>query len=142
MSLQKFQTAPTILVVEDYADSREMLRLLLESLGYRVITAENGSEALALAATDHLDLVVTDFALPDVNGVTLVNGLRSLNSQLRRIPIIMLTALHGDEYHRLAIQAGCTGFLTKPPDFDKLQSMIERLLSRHESQYGSPTLIQ
>lgn len=62
-----------------------------------------------------------------MNGVTLVRLLRKLNDQLRRVPIIMLTAYDGHEYRWLAIQEGCTDFLTKPPDFDKLQDMIEAI---------------
>lgn len=142
MFVRQPRMAATILVIEDYADSRAMFRLLLQGLSYRVLTAKDGKEALAVAANEHVDLVIADLGLPDMSGVTLVRLLRRLNDQLRLVPIIMLTAYDSHEYQRSAIQAGCTDFLTKPPDFDELQSMIERLLKRHDNEhkpgYNSP----
>jgi CheY-like chemotaxis protein len=133
---QRSRTQQTVLVIEDYADSREMLRLLLESLDYRVITAKDGKEALAVASDEHIDLVLTDLGLPDMSGVTVVRLLRKLKDHLRRVPIIMLTAFDGNEYYRSAVQAGCTAFLKKPPDFDKLQDMIERLLRQPLNEHS------
>jgi CheY-like chemotaxis protein len=138
---QQSVMAATILVIEDYADSRTMFRLLLESLDYRVVTAKDGREALAVAADEHVDLVLTDLGLPDMSGVTLVRHLRRLNEQLRHVPIIMLTAYDGIEYQRSAIQEGCTDFLTKPPDFDKLQGLIERVLRKHDSDSTVRSLV-
>jgi CheY-like chemotaxis protein len=132
MSMQRFTTPATILVIEDYPDSCEMLKVLLESLDYRVITAGNGNKALALAAREHIDLILTDFELPDMDGVTLVRLLRELNDHLRGIPVIMLTARDGDEHRNSAIQAGCTAFLGKPLDFDELQSRIETFLGQYD----------
>ena len=119
---------PVILVIEDYRDSREMLKLILENLGYRVLAAANGDEALAMAVSNRVELILTDFGLPDMDGEGLVRRLRSLSERLRRTPIIMLTALVGAEYYDRAISAGCTDVLAKPPDFEKLQTMIKRLL--------------
>ena len=118
---------PVILVIEDYGDSREMLKLLLESLGYRVLAAANGHEALALAASDHLDLILTDFGLPDMDGLRVVRRLRKLNERLRTVPIIMLTALESDAYYP-ALRAECTDVLKKPADFETLQAKIGDLL--------------
>jgi CheY-like chemotaxis protein len=117
-----------ILVIEDYGDSREMLKLLLESLNYSVLTAANAQEALTLAARNNLDLIVTDLGLPEMDGITVVRHLRELNDRLRDVPIIMLTALDDAEHYDTALKAGCTEFLTKPLDFEKLKVMIERLL--------------
>jgi CheY-like chemotaxis protein len=119
---------PIILVIEDYPDSREMLHLLLESLGYRVMTAANGDEALALVASNHMDLILTDLGLPGMDGIAVVRRLRKLNDRLKHIPIIMLTAFDGEDYSHTALQAGCTDFLTKPVDVERLHAMIERLL--------------
>jgi two-component system cell cycle response regulator len=105
-----------------------MMKLLLEDLGYRVLSADNGHRALALAASNHLDLILTDFGLPDMDGIRVVRSLRKLNTRLRHVPIIMLTALEGDEYYYAALKAGCTAFLTKPTDFETLQLIIEKLL--------------
>jgi CheY-like chemotaxis protein len=119
---------PVILVIEDYVDSREMLKLILESLGYSVLTAANGNQALAIAASNELDLILTDFELPDMDGIRIVRRLRKLNDRLKDVPIIMLTALNPDEYRYPALRAGCTDLLAKPADFETLQAMIEKLL--------------
>jgi CheY-like chemotaxis protein len=118
-------------VIEDHGDSRKMMKLLLEDLGYRVLAAANGHEALALAGNNHLDLILTDFGLPDMDGIRVVRSLRKLNIRLRHVPIIMLTALNGDESYYAALSAGCTAFLTKPTDFETLQAMIEKLLDEN-----------
>jgi DNA-binding response OmpR family regulator len=134
---------PIILVIDDYRDSREMLKLLLESLNYRVLEAANGHEALALAASSHLDLILTDFGLPDMEGSSVVQRLRKLNDRLRHVPIIMLTALDGEEYYYRALSAGCTDFLTKPLDFKTLQALIERLLREtHDDREDTPNGVQ
>lgn len=66
--MKQTKTRPVILLVEDYADSRQMLKLLLESLDYAVLPTANGKEALASASYNHVDLILTDFDLPDMTG--------------------------------------------------------------------------
>jgi len=105
-----------------------MLALLLEGMGYRVLPAATGREALSAARNNDIDLVLTDFNLPDMTGPTVVRYIRKLNDRLAHIPIVMLTAFDGDEYRVLAAEAGCNAFLTKPPDFDRLEATIDRLL--------------
>ena len=126
--MQRTGTQPIILIVEDYTDTRQMLKLLLEGLDYRVLTAATGYEGLAAAANNHIDLVLTDFSLPDMTGATLIRRLRQLNDHLKRIPTVVLTAFDGSEYRDLAAQAGCNAFIVKPPDFDTLKITLERLL--------------
>lgn len=127
--MQQTRTRPIILLVEDFADTRQMLALLLEDMGdYRVLSAANGKEALTAAANNEIDLVLTDFDLPDMTGPLLVRNLRGLRNQLAHTPVIMLTAFDGSEYHLLAAEAGCDAFLVKPPDFDILTETIDRLL--------------
>ncbi len=121
-------TKLVILVIEDYRDSREMLRLVLETSGYEVIAAATGNEALSLAAGNPVDLVLTDLGLPDMDGIAVVRQLRELNERFSRIPTIMLTAFERNECYEAAMDAGCTEVLTKPVDFDVLQSLIEKLL--------------
>ena len=128
--MQRSRTIPTILVVEDYADARQMLKVLLEELNYSVLTAASGKEALAVAAENHVDLILIDYGLPDMTGPTVVRSLRQLRAQLRQIPIVMLTAFDGYHYRRLANEAGCDAYLVKPPDFEDLKDTFERLLRR------------
>lgn len=126
--MQQTRTRPVILLVEDYPDSRQMLALLLEGMDYCVLPAANGKEALNAVRNNDIDLVLTDFNLPDMTGPTVVRYIRELDNGLAHIPIIMLTAFDGDEHRVLAAEAGCNAFLTKPPDFDLLKLTIDRLL--------------
>jgi len=126
--MQRTRTRPIILVVEDFADSRQMLTLLLQDMDYSVLPAANGEEALSAVATNDIDLVLTDFNLPDMTGPAVVRALRQLSDRLANIPCIMLTAFDGYEHRALAAEAGCEVFLNKPPDFDLLKATIDRLL--------------
>ena len=125
--MQRTRTRPTILIVEDYPDSRQMLKLLLEELDYYVLTAASGKEALAVAADNHIDLILIDYGLPDMTGPIVVRALRGLRPQLAQVPIVMLTAFDGVHYRRLANEAGCDAYLVKPPDFEDLQSTLEHV---------------
>lgn len=130
---------PTILLVEDYADSRQMLQLLLESLDYGIIPAANGREALAAAAQNHIDLILTDYNLPDMTGVAVIRHVRELGNSSASIPVIVLTAVDGSEYRELAVEAGCNAFLSKPPNFEVLQITIERLLQEAKASTTTVT---
>ena len=118
-----------------------MLKLLLESLNYAVLTAAKGKTALAIAAKNHIDLVITDFNLPDITGAALIRRLRRMNEDLKRVPIVMLTALDADEYRHLAAEAGCNEFIVKPVDFDTLEGVLDRLVRENRLGERSPALI-
>jgi DNA-binding response OmpR family regulator len=130
-----------VLIVEDYLDTRSMMKLLLESLNYTVLTAANGETALAIAAKNHIDLIVTDFNLPDITGAALIRRLRQMSEDLKTVPIVMLTALDADEYRHLAAQAGCNEFIVKPVDFDTLEGVVDRLVRQNRLDERSPELI-
>jgi CheY-like chemotaxis protein len=135
--MQRTGTPPTILVVEDYADSRQMLKLLLETLNYEVLTAANGREALSVAANNHIDLILTDFDLPDMTGPTMVRYLRRRGNHSATVPIVMLTACEGYHYRKLAKQAGCDAFFVKPPDFEFLKRTVDCLLQEGQAKRDS-----
>ena len=102
-----------ILVVEDQADNRRILRDLFASAGYGLIEAESGEDALSALATSRPDLILMDIQLPVMDGYEATRRIR-LNPELKSIPIIAVTsyALAGDEAKALA--AGCTAYVTKP----------------------------
>jgi two-component system response regulator HydG len=126
--MQGTGTRPTILLVEDYADSRQMMKLLLEGSDYSVLTAATGKEAISAAANNHVDLVLTDFSLPDMTGPSVVRSIRQVSNSSGRVPAVMLTAFDGYEYRGLAYEAGCDAFFLKPPNFDILKGTLDRLL--------------
>jgi len=102
-----------ILVVEDQEDNRQILRDLLTSVGYEIIQAENGEEALATAARERPDLILMDIQLPLLDGYEVTRRIKA-DPALRAIPIIAVTsyALSGDEGKARA--AGCDAYVTKP----------------------------
>jgi two-component system cell cycle response regulator DivK len=102
-----------ILVVEDQADNRRILRDLLSNAGYELIEAESGEEAITAVVARRPDLILMDIQLPVIDGYEATRRIRS-NPGLKSVPIIAVTsyALAGDEAKALA--AGCTAYVTKP----------------------------
>ena len=102
-----------ILVVEDQVDNQQILRDLLTSVGYEIIEAENGEEALAAAIRERPDLILMDIQLPLLDGYEATRRIKT-DPALRAIPIIAVTsyALSGDE--NKARSAGCDAYVTKP----------------------------
>jgi two-component system cell cycle response regulator DivK len=102
-----------ILVVEDQADNRRILRDLLVNAGYELIEAESGEEAITAVTARRPDLILMDIQLPVIDGYEATRRIRS-NPELKSIPIIAVTsyALAGDEVK--ALSAGCTAYITKP----------------------------
>jgi DNA-binding response OmpR family regulator len=115
-----------VLLVEDYADAREMYAEYLEHAGYEVLKASNGSEALAQAAAVAPDVVVLDFALPDLDGFEVARRLRA-GANTSGIPIIMFSAHDASEIRARAIAAGCDIALEKPVTPEELVTTIRRL---------------
>ena len=115
-----------ILVVEDHADNRRILRDLLSSAGFRTIEAENGEEALT-AAAKRPDLILMDIQLPVMDGYEATRRIKA-DPALRVIPIIVITsyALSGDEAKARA--AGCDAYLAKPYSPRHLLAKIREFL--------------
>ena len=118
----------TILIVEDFEDTRVMMRFLLESLGYQVLEAENGWKAVESVKKQVPDLILMDMALPLINGLTATKIIKQF-SETSKVPIIAMTA-SGQFIYQQAINAGCTDLVTKPIDINKLQPLIEGYLSK------------
>ncbi len=105
--------ANCILVVEDQADNRQILRDLLGNAGFDLMEAENGEDALAAVAKQRPDLILMDIQLPMMDGYEATRHIRA-NPEMREVPIIAVTsyALAGDDAKALA--AGCNAYVTKP----------------------------
>ena len=127
---------PLVLIVEDHADTREMLRILLNMMGCRVIEAEDGEQAMSVAEKGHPDLILLDVKMPLLDGMTVTRLIRS-HPILNGVPIVLITGLGTPQLHREAFVAGCNDCLTKPLDFERLQELI-KLLAR--STPRSPAL--
>lgn len=117
----------TVLIVEDYADTRNMMRYLLQGFGYAVVEAENGQEAVEKAKQATPDLILMDLSLPVMDGFAATQIIRKFDG-FSKVPIIAVTA-YGNSYYRQAIEAGCDDLINKPLDFDKLEPILEQYLS-------------
>jgi len=118
---------PLVLVVDDYADNREMYSAYLRFQGLEVVEAANGTEALEHAFARRPDLVVMDLSLPGVDGWQATRILKA-DVRTKDIPVIAVTghALAGAPER--AAEAGCDGFLTKPCLPEDLLREIQRML--------------
>jgi two-component system cell cycle response regulator DivK len=116
---------PTVLVAEDHADTRFMLRVLLEQRGYRVVEAEDGTEAVEATEREHPHLVLMDVNLPTLDGLSATRLMRERET-LRSVPVVIVSG-HAAEQDRIeALAAGCSEYLTKPIDFDLLFALLRR----------------
>jgi two-component system, cell cycle response regulator DivK len=116
-----------VLHVEDNFDNRLLVRRLLQAFGYQVVEAENAAKAREIVKTCIPDLILMDINMPDVDGYTLTNELKSVPSLLG-VPIVAITAnvMKGDRERTLS--AGCDGYIEKPIDVDKFIEQVERFL--------------
>jgi CheY-like chemotaxis protein len=124
---QKKRSNPTIMLVEDYEETRAMLRTWLERRGYRLVEAADGQEAVDLAPLAHPDLILMDLRLPELNGIAATRRLRQ-NAALKNVPVVVLSALDPAMFREAALSVGCVEYLSKPIDLDKLEDLLRRLL--------------
>jgi len=118
---------PIVLVVDDERSLREFVRRNLEARHYKVLTASNGLEALAIFNTEKIDLVILDLMMPHLDGLETTRRIRSESSE---IPIIILTAL-GEESDKIrAFDLGADDYLTKPFGVGELMGRIKAVLRR------------
>ena len=119
--------AAKILVVDDEASIRMLLREILFAEGYTVITAGDGREALPMTLKDQYDLIITDIRMPQLDGLTLCKALRK-NEVTKDIPVLILTGLSAPEHLRDALEAGADDFLPKPLNVDEIKLRVRALL--------------
>jgi signal transduction histidine kinase/ActR/RegA family two-component response regulator len=117
-----------ILIVDDVPELLLLLRKLVVRMGYEAETASDGFAALRILRQKSVDLVLTDWAMPGMNGGELITAMKR-DEQLSHIPTIVLTGHDTDEERREAARAGCDYFLVKPVKRDDLQRTINELLT-------------
>jgi len=137
MSLPGDRERRTILVVEDFEDTREMIALDLRQHGYEVVEAADGVSAVEMVKRRCPDLVLMDLSLPGRDGLSAAYRMRELESMCR-VPIVACTG-HGADLHRdVALAAGCDEFVSKPIDLAMLKGVVARLLARNGDGDGGP----
>jgi CheY-like chemotaxis protein len=112
-----------ILVVEDHDDTLRAMKLLLTRLGYKVLAAENMTDALRIAEEEQFDILLSDIGLPDGSGLELLKRIR----QRRDVPALALSGFGMDEDVERSRDAGFSDHLTKPVSIDRLQAAIAQL---------------
>lgn len=117
-----------ILIAEDDAPSRELLREILELEGYQVIEAADGSEALTKFRETTPDLVLLDIRMPVVGGLAVLSQLRQ-DEDFSKVPAIALTAYAMDEDRARVLAAGFDGYASKPVDGGRLIEQIRQCLA-------------
>jgi two-component system, cell cycle response regulator DivK len=116
-----------VLVADDKASSRELVRTVLERCGYEVIEAADGAEAVALTRSNDPDLVLLDLHMPVLDGFAAIVELRA-EARFAATPVVALTAsaMDGDREH--AMDAGFSGYITKPIRLAALRGEVARLI--------------
>lgn len=116
-----------ILVVDDDKNTRRLMRAVLEADGCTVTTAEDGIAALAAMDREHIDLVVLDVMMPNMDGYAFCSALRAAQSDL---PVLMVSAKQLPEDRKKGFLAGTDDFMTKPVDTEEMLLRIRALLRR------------
>lgn len=123
-----------ILVVDDEADIRKIVRLLLEKKGYSVCEASNGQQAVEAAEKEMVDLIVMDIMMPNMSGVEAVTEIRKKST----VPVLFLTAKSLDRDKEAAYTSGGDDYLVKPFSSQELILRVESLLRRYIIYRGKP----
>ena len=117
---------PVALVIDDELQIRRLLRLSLESNGYRVLEAASGRDGLTEAATRRPDVILLDLGLPDTDGMEVLKHIREWSA----VPIIVLTVREGDADKIAALDSGADDYITKPFSTGELLARL-RVAQRH-----------
>ncbi len=123
---------PTILVVDDNDDIRDLLTRKMKTHGYTVATARTGVEAVEKASSADVALILMDINLPELDGLEATMQIRAADAD-RHTPVIALTAYALPDDETRASAAGCDAFHAKPIDFDKLFNQIRILIDEEKA---------
>lgn len=116
-----------ILVVEDNKNTRQLMQAVLEADNYKVFTAVDGQDALDVMETQHIDLVLLDVMMPNMDGLEFTKLLRESNNDL---PILMVSAKQLPNDRKEGFKAGTDDYMTKPVDEEEMLLRIKALLRR------------
>jgi two-component system chemotaxis response regulator CheY len=119
----------SILIVEDSTTTRSLIRAVIEELGdFNIVEAPTGFDALKLLPAQDFDLVVTDINMPDINGLELINFVKS-NPRYSNIPLIIVTTERSEEDKKRGMALGATAYVTKPFKALELQDIVRKVLN-------------
>lgn len=117
----------TILVVDDFDDTRLLLRTWLERRGYRVVEAADGLQAIDQAESQAPDLIIMDMQMPQLDGLSATRRIRNLQT-LKSVPILAVSAYGADQFREQALAAGCDEYVSTPFEPATLEGIIRSLV--------------
>jgi len=120
-----------VLLAEDHPGTMEVMQTELEVLGYEVVLAQDGQEAVEKAATESPDLIVMDIIMPKLDGFQAAARIRE-NPRTKDIPILAATALAMPGDREKCLESGCDGYIAKPFTHRQLGAAIDRLFETRE----------
>jgi CheY-like chemotaxis protein len=115
----------TVLIVDDFDDTRLLLRTWLERRGFRVVEAENGLQAIDQADTELPDLIIMDMQMPGLDGLSATRRIRKSHDS---VPILAVSAYGAEQYRDLALAAGCNDYVSTPFEPATLEGIIRSLV--------------
>ena len=127
-----------VLVVDDYADAREVYAEYLKFVGYQAASGADGDAALRCALQDGCDLLVLDIAMPNRDGIAILRILRA-NPRTEALPVIIFSALVGATVRAEALEAGADLFLEKPCTPEELERGIRHVLDGRPARTSHAT---
>ena len=116
-----------VLLAEDHRDMREVLSRQLQLLGYEVAVAKNGMEAVAMALSEHPDIILMDILMPKMDGREAVSQIRE-NPEIRQIPVLAVTGWGSSGSRKEYLASGFDDYIAKPFTHIELQSAVAKLL--------------
>lgn len=117
----------TILIIDDTASIRMMIRTVLTNAGYLVLEAEDGQKGLEILQNRTVDLIFTDQNMPNMDGLTFLSNIRQRPGH-EKTPILILTTESGDDIKIRGRAAGATGWLVKPFNPVQLMTLVKKIL--------------
>ena len=124
-----------LLVVEDIQDTRELLHLYFTNAGFAVSIASDGLEGLCLTKVEKPDAIITDLAMPRLDGMEMIKRLRK-DPDTANIPVIVFTA-HGSVTPEEAQESGAEAIFYKPFDFDELVKIVKLMVQQNDNSLGA-----
>ena len=117
----------TILIVDDFDDTRLLLRTWLQRKGFRVVEADDGNHAVAAAESARPDLIIMDVEMPELDGLSATRQIRKLTNS-GAVPIVAVSAYGADQYRARALAAGCNEYVSTPFEPEELERLIRGLI--------------
>lgn len=116
-----------ILVIDDDDSLLEVMRMMLKRMGHEVIPRNNVRAGVESAFSEQPELAIIDVMMPELNGYQVCHVLRT-NPKTKHIPLMVLTALHGNDYEQDALASGADSYVTKPVTIEILREEVNKLL--------------